>query len=41
MIFNAYLSDKGRTRLVNLLGRFAKGEIHRNWLSIQFERGNT
>jgi hypothetical protein len=38
MIFNAYLADKGRTRLVKLLGRFARGDIHRNWLRIQFER---
>jgi CRISPR-associated protein Cst1 len=38
MIFNAYLADKGRTRFVKLLGRFARGGIHRDWLRIQFER---
>jgi hypothetical protein len=32
MIFDAYLADKGRNRLVKLLGRFASGDIHRNWL---------
>jgi hypothetical protein len=38
MIFNAYLADKGMTRLVKLLGRFARGDIHRNWLRTQFEK---
>ena len=38
MIFNAYLAERGKTRLVMLLGRFARGDIHRNWLRIQFER---
>lgn len=38
MIFDAYLADKGRTRLVKLLGRFASGAIHRNWLITQFEQ---
>jgi hypothetical protein len=38
MIFNAYLADKGRTRFIKLLGRFARGDIHRDWLRIQFER---
>jgi CRISPR-associated protein Cst1 len=38
MIFDAYLADKGRTRLVKLLGKFARGDIHRNWLRTQFER---
>jgi hypothetical protein len=38
MIFNAYIADKGRARFVKLLDRFAKGNIHRNWLRIQFEK---
>jgi hypothetical protein len=38
MMFDAYLADKGKTRLVKLLGRFARGDIHRNWLRTQFER---
>jgi hypothetical protein len=38
MIFNSYLADRERTRLFKLLGRFAREEIHRNWLRIQFEK---
>lgn len=38
MIFDAYLADKGRKGLVKLLRRFARGDIHRNWLRTQFER---
>lgn len=33
MMFDAYLADKGRTGLVKLLGRLAKGDIHSNWLT--------
>jgi hypothetical protein len=38
MIFDAYLVDKGKNRLVKLLGRLASRDIHRNWLITQFER---
>ena len=38
MMFDAYLADKGRTGLVKLLGKLAKGDIHSNWLRTQFER---
>jgi hypothetical protein len=38
LIFNAYLAEKGRSRLVKLLGKFARGDIHRNWLITQFEK---
>jgi hypothetical protein len=38
MIFNSYIADKGRARFVKLLGRFAKGDIHRNWSITQFEQ---
>lgn len=38
IIVDAYLADKGKARLVKLLGRFARGGIHRNWLRTQFER---
>lgn len=38
MIFNVYLGEKGRPRLVKLLGKFARGAIHRNWLITQFQK---
>lgn len=38
MIFDAYLADKGKDRLVKILGRLAGRDIHRNWLITQFER---
>lgn len=38
MIFDEYLASKGRNRFVKLLGRFARGDINRNWLITRFER---
>ena len=38
IIYERYLAEKGRARVVKLLGRLASGGIHRNWLITQFER---
>jgi hypothetical protein len=37
IIYDKYLADKGRARLIKLLGRLASRDIHRNWLITQFE----
>lgn len=37
-IFSTYIAEKGRPRLVKLLNKFARGDIHRNWLITQFEK---